>query len=334
MKNTDTPDNIPYQLIFEEQNGTLTDEDKVILETWKAEATENLNTYRQIIDISEDFSLLEIRNGLNPEKSWEVLSQSIFSKEEVENHIKLKPAKISYIKWMAAAAVLLIVGLAIAVNMRSWIDTQYFQTGINEHKQLILPDGSEVFMNQNTSLRYNNKEFMKSRNVEFIKGEAYFKVIHDLNSPFLIRIGELDVMDLGTSFNLCVDPKATTVVVSSGKVAMKQHKTQEKIILKESDKGIFNKSTQTLVQHKNDNINYKAWYDKTLHYQQTPLGDVARDLEQVYGTRILFGNDALKERRLNGYYKNKKADEIIEIIGSTLNLKVTKKDNQYLFENP
>ncbi|MBC8986814.1 FecR family protein [Pedobacter sp. N36a] len=329
MEENNTPNTTLYQLIFDEQSGTISPHDKMILESWKASAKENSGIYDEIAGISRDIELLGVRQGLDPEKSWKEFSQSVFAREDAKSHKILKVRKINYFQWGAAAAAILIIGLLLTANLDRWSDTIHFQTGKNERRQLMLPDGSEIIMNQNTSLHYNKEDFAHSRNIEFTKGEAYFKIIHDKNRPFLIKTDELDVIDLGTSFNLSVGQQQIMVVVNSGKVAMK-HKSDKKIILSEQDKGTFDKSTKAMVQNKNDNINYKAWYDKTLYYQQTPLDEVSKDLEQVFGTKIIFEDDSLRERRLNGFFKDKSADEIMQIIGTSLSLKVIKRNGNFI----
>ena len=331
MEENNTNNHIPYQLILDEQNGALLQSDKVILENWKASLPENIGIYNQILEINENAELIGIKQKLDPEKSWQKLAQSAFREDEKININHLKVRKFQYLKWAAAAV--LLIGVLITANLLSGSSIQYVHTGKNERQHLILPDGSEIIMNQNTALHYNTKDFAQNRKVKFTEGEAYFEVKHDEKNPFSIQTEALTVQDLGTSFNLNVAQKEVTVVVNSGKVAMEYNGISNRIILDTQDKGVFDKATNMLLKSKNDNVNYKSWYDKTLHYQQTPLSQVSSDLEKIYGTKIIFNNDALKERKLNAYFKDQSAEEIVQIIGTSLNLKVTKTNGDFLLTN-
>lgn len=327
MKKNDTHKHIPYKLILDEHHGTLPEDEREALEKWKAASPGNMEISREVAEISENTALLEIRRNLDPEKSWSKFQTAMVWENSTDHTPRRWIEKFSFLR-MAAAAVLLI-GILITISLQKGDGNQYISTGKNERRQLKLPDGSEVIMNQNTSLSYNPGDFSYIRKMKLISGEAYFMIKHDESMPFRVVAGGLTVEDLGTSFNLQIDTKHITVIVNRGKVAMADHQTGQRVLLDPREKGVFDKTGTTIIKSKNDQINFKSWYDKTLQYQQTPLSEVSKDLENIYGKKIIFSNESLKKRKLSAYFKNKSADEIMQIIGVSLRLKVTKEEDNF-----
>lgn len=332
MEENYTQNEIPYQLILDELNGTLTAHQRTELEKWKADSQANVDIYLEIIEISRNAELLGEKQHLDTEKSWQKFSALAFKDPEIPVHKVLKLKKVNYLRWSAAAV--LLIGILVAINIWKNKDEQMAQTGEKERQHLIMPDGSEVILNQNSSFSYNKHDFSKSRKVKLTSGEAYFNVKHNPKNPFLIQTGELKVMDLGTSFNLNIESKSVTVIVNSGKVAMEYSGSKNKILLDPQDKGILDLSAKVLSKSPNEDINYRAWYDKTLRYKQSPLEVVSKDLEKIYGVKVTFQDNELRERRLTAYFKQKSVEEIMQIIGTSLNLKVVNTNVGFALSNP
>ena len=96
------------------------------------------------------------------------------------------------------------------------------QTGLRSMKHVVLPDGSEVWLNAATQLRYRTEAFSRQREVIIDRGEAFFEVTHDPSHPFTVHAGELSTTVLGTSFNVKNYPDLDyeSVHVKTGKVAV------------------------------------------------------------------------------------------------------------------
>lgn len=332
MEENNHPNQIPYHLIIDEMEGKISATDLQELENWKAADPAHLQYYYEIEDIAGQAELLSAYQAADPELAWQKFNPSIVKEAEIVSLLPEKKNRMFFLKW-AVAVVMVISGALLLVNQRGWIGKQYISTGKNERQKLSLPDGTEIFMNANTTISYHKSEFLKARNVEMEEGEAYFNVIHDEKNPFSIKVGELNVNDLGTSFNLKVEPKQVVVVVNSGKVSLEKDKDVDKILLAPEDKGTFNKETKEMSSAKNKDLNYRAWHDKTLHYEKTPLAEVSADLKELFGTQLIFQDAALKERTLSAYFKDKTEDEIMNSIAASLRLKVTKKEGTFVLSH-
>jgi transmembrane sensor len=332
MEEINHPNQIPYHLIMDEMEGKISAADLQELERWKAADPAHLRSYQEIVDIADEAELLTAYREADPEQAWQKFKPSIPAEVKI---VRLHPEKKSglfFLKW-AVAVVMVISGALLLANQSGWIGNQTISTGKNERQKLTLPDGTEIFMNANTTVSYHKRAFLKARNVELEEGEAYFNVTHDEKNPFSIKVGELSVNDLGTSFNLKVEPRQVIVVVNSGKVSLEKGKDMEKILLSAEDRGTFNKETKEMSFAKNNDLNYRAWHDKTLHYEKAPLSEVSDDMKELFGTHIIFQDAALKERTLSAYFKDKTEDEIMNSIGETLRLKVTKREGTFVLSN-
>lgn len=332
MEEINHPNQIPYHLIMDEMEGKISETGLQELERWKAADPAHLRSYQEIADIADHAELLKAYREADPELAWQKFNPSIPAEAKIVRLHPEKKNRLFFLKW-AVAVVMVISGALLLANRSGWIGSQRISTGKNEQQKLTLPDGTEIFMNANTTVSYHKRGFLKARNVELEEGEAYFNVTHDEKSPFSIKVGELRVNDLGTSFNLKVEPKQVVVVVNSGKVSLEKAKDTETILLSPQDRGTFNKETKEISFAKNNDLNYRAWHDKTLHYEKAPLSEVSDDMKELFGTHIIFQDTTLKERTLSAYFKDKTEDEIMNSIGETLRLKVTKRDGTFVLSN-
>lgn len=96
------------------------------------------------------------------------------------------------------------------------------QTGLRSMKHVVLPDGSEVWLNAATQIRYRTDAFSLQRDIIIDRGEAFFEVVHDPLHPFTVHAGELSSTVMGTSFNVKNYPGLDyeSVHVKTGKVAV------------------------------------------------------------------------------------------------------------------
>lgn len=136
--------------------------------------------------------------------------------------------------WLSAAAAILIVGgislLFFQHNPMSLSRKRTQTTALltetvtnaGELKEIQLPDGTSIFLNGNTRIRYDRKNFASNRKFFLDRGEAFFRVRRDTLHPFKIETGSVSVAVLGTSFNVnnSMSTKQVTVEVKTGRVSV------------------------------------------------------------------------------------------------------------------
>jgi ferric-dicitrate binding protein FerR (iron transport regulator) len=170
------------------------------------------------------------------------------------------------------------------------------QTTRAEQKHLILPDGTEVWLNAESSLIIPD-QFDSDKRVVFLKGEAFFDVKHADKVPFIIHMpNNFTTTVLGTAFDIkAYGSKAFSVSVKRGKVRVsKDEKSLATLTVGQQIKMEENHDIQPVVQAvKKENI--ASWTEGKLSYDASELLDVLHDLERVYNIQI-----DLKNKQLSG----------------------------------
>ncbi|MCL3781354.1 FecR family protein [Prolixibacteraceae bacterium JC049] len=170
---------------------------------------------------------------------------------------------------------------------------------------LTLSDGTNVWVNSETIIRYPVVFEKKRRRVEVI-GEAYFEVKTDSLRPFIVMSGEHSVVVYGTSFNVKSYPNEdqieTTLV--EGKVKVKANfLEQRETFLTPGHQSVFSKKTGSLKKQKVNTKPYTSWKDGRFYFRNMTLEEIMGTLERWYDVKFVFKNEKDKLLRFNGNLK-------------------------------
>ncbi|MDP4184608.1 MAG: FecR domain-containing protein [Bacteroidota bacterium] len=199
---------------------------------------------------------------------------------------------------------------------------------------LILSDGTQVYMNSMSHLKYPVHFSAQTREVE-LTGEAYFKVTKDKKRPFIVKTGKMNVEVLGTSFNVNAYENTGEIVttLAEGKVWLHQKdKTADNRILIPSEQAKFNISNGKMSVSKVDVSLYTAWKDGEFIFQDLRLEEIMTILTRWYSANVLYLNPSVKDIRFSGYLdRYSDINQILEIIKSTNKVNITIRHNTILF---
>lgn len=187
-----------------------------------------------------------------------------------------------------------------------------------EKVRFILPDGTQVHLNSESSLQYPAAFDAKSREV-YLEGEAYFVVEHDESRPFLVHTEEVTTRVLGTSFNIRSYPedKHVRVVVVSGKVALLNQETRDvenQVTLEANEWADYSIVNHSFSTDSGDITSFTAWNENVLLYHDKELREVASELERWYGVTIYFDNRGLKRCVIRGEHRNESLVNVLDAI--------------------
>lgn len=183
--------------------------------------------------------------------------------------------------------------------------------------QLILADGSKVYLNSESRLRFPTRFEGKERRV-YLEGEGYFEVAKDTTKPFIVEAKEVDVRVLGTSFNVSayVSEQAVRTTLVSGKVRVGDRLTGKgEVILPgqqaEWKDGAFKtKEVDTSI--------YTAWIDGKFYFEGATLEEITVQLERWYDIDFFFTSEKVKRFAFAGVInKEYSANKIFSIIEKT-----------------
>lgn len=151
--------------------------------------------------------------------------------------------------------------------------------------KLTLQDGTHVWLNAQSSLRYPTSFDGKERVVE-LKGEAYFEVAHNNKQPFIVKTAIQNVKVLGTSFNInaYANENSTITTLVTGRVQIND-KSDRKLQVLAPLQQASNNGASVAVENVDTDL-YTAWKEGTFRFRSTPLPVALRQIERWYGLEI------------------------------------------------
>jgi transmembrane sensor len=218
--------------------------------------------------------------------------------------------------------------LAVAVLVRPGdvaIHADHYATAIGEKRSVTLADGSVIELNTASSITvaFDRSE----RKVSLDRGEAVFRVGRDMSRPFLVTVGDRDVRDIGTVFNILSDAGRIVVTVADGEVAVTPHDTSgavapsKPVNLVAGDQLLIQAGKPDLV-HRVDPSTATAWREGYLTYKEAPLSLVVSDLNRYFPNRIVLRDDDTGLRRFSGALKIDSEDAVVSRLTELLPLLV------------
>jgi len=280
---------IPHDLIAKFLSGNISDKEKSQLEDWKNADKANEKAFSEASSIWKEAKELVPSFEVDVDQDWGAVSSKMFGEEEktaVVRPIKSRRTQL----WRIAAVLVLALGATLWF-FNSGGDQMKLMAGANETKLVELPDGSQIWLNQNSSVAYH-KDFEK-RDIT-LEGEAFFDVERDETSPFTIYANQTKVQVLGTSFNVRAykSEDVVEVAVKTGKVSFAETITGLKpIILTAKEKGVMDKSKWELKEIVEENSNAHSWRNERMTFQTTPMPQVITDIERYFGIKLKAKND-------------------------------------------
>ena len=166
---------------------------------------------------------------------------------------------------------------------------------------LTLADGTEVWLNAETEIRYP-VQFTGDKRVVYLDGEAYFTVAPDKNKPFTVVSTHASVSVLGTQFNFRAYPDErdvqTTLVY--GSVIMQSEKYKQQIKLVPGEQGVLEKNSAKLMKQEVNTYLYTAWKDGRFAFRDARLEDLFHILARWYDLSVFYQSPEAKDIRFTG----------------------------------
>jgi transmembrane sensor len=219
-----------------------------------------------------------------------------------------------YPKRIAASVIILFcAGIGYYLYENSMTDFITVEAPAAEKKDILLPDGTRVWLRENSILRSPGKFATDSREV-YLEGEAYFEVTKDSARPFIIHAYQSVTQVLGTSFNIrsFLNDEKTTVTVTSGQVSFyKEDHPDLKIFLVMGDRGVLSPESNVAIKETNTDANFLSWKTNKIIFDNTPLASVAEALSAHYHKKIVIST-SLSNCRFTSTFENQTLEEILE----------------------
>lgn len=180
--------------------------------------------------------------------------------------------------------------------------------------QVVLPDGTRVWLNSSSSLKYPASfASLNERQVE-LQGEAYFEVRHQNNMPFKVKTGNHEIKVLGTHFNVMAYPeeKAIHTTLLQGSVGINNGFHSLKI--KPGEESISNAKNKHIIVEKADVEKVMAWKNGRFEFDNSELPEIMRQLSRWYDVTIDYRLTVNPGKFGGGISKSQNLEEVLKLI--------------------
>ena len=258
---------------------------------------------------------------------WDRISKAI---DEVESKASIR--KLKLYSWSLRAAAVLVIGLFISTFFFYQRYTSESQIVVNQRimvpngarSSLTLPDGSLVWLNSGSSLKYSGN-FSKNRVVE-LEGEAYFNV-EKSDVPFEVHVPYGKVTVTGTAFNVKAFSAGIEfeTTVEEGTVIVSSPSCKSAASLKAGQQAKLGSAGWELTRV--DTELYTSWKDGKIIFRNEYLPSVAKRLERWYNVKIQLDDDPrLNKINYTGTLEMESFSEVMELLCVTASINYTYND--------
>ncbi|MEN0052547.1 MAG: FecR domain-containing protein [Mucilaginibacter sp.] len=252
--------------------------------------------------------------------------------DKVEQVVVHKPKILPmWLRVGAAAAVLVSFSWIAILGYKYFNNTSKSVSDNNEivvqkgtKTDVTLPDGSRIILNSGSKLTYAKNYASADVREVTLSGEAYFKIVHDQQHPFIIHTAHFDIRDIGTTFNVHAYPgeknSETALIEGAIEIALKNNAAQ-KILLKPHQKATLNNSNHNYkiislnaVNGSKSEFAETAWINDELIFKNEAFEDLAKQMERRYNVEITFVDEKIKKAYLTGTFKNESIDQVLKVL--------------------
>lgn len=164
---------------------------------------------------------------------------------------------------------------------------------------LVLSDGTRIYLNAGTTLRYPDHFAGGSREI-FLSGEAYLEVSRDTSRPFIVRTDDMDVQVLGTVFNVNAYPDGSYVRTTLVEGKVETSCGGERIVMKPGTQVAYDKATRQADYFPVDVRHFISWKDGYYDFRDMTLGELMQIFVRWYDVDVRFANPLLENLRFSG----------------------------------
>ena len=309
--------------------GLLSPQDIEKVEEWYNNSADNKKKLEDLYFLLFVSNRLDTMKGVDEDKSFNQF------KEKIKNRKHVTVKRLSVLKKTIAIAAIFVGLLFMGSTLTLFLldntaQAMIVSTQLGERAQVTLPDGTKVWLNACSNIKYS-KSYLGLKRKVTLNGEGYFEVAPMKIFPFVVTNNSSQIKVLGTHFNVKCneDDNHITASLLEGSILFSDKITDLQVLLKPGEEIIYdrnsNKYTLQTIQSNEDIV---GWIDGKIIFNNATFEEIARKLERHYNVKISSADDKIKKERFNADFEA--PDNIYQIISI---LEVTKKFNYELHKN-
>lgn len=308
---------VNYKMIWKFFEGKCSDEEKKTVLAWVNESKQNM----ELLLRWEEMYFLG-KHNISDEKCEFAKQKFLKRIENQDKKRKLKSVKLySIMRYAAVFVGVLVLSIFVYLHFANENNNMIrLTTAEGETKQLVLPDSSRVWLNENTSLEYP-ESFEDNIRMLKLNGEAYFEVTSNKHKPFVVKGITMQIEVLGTKFNFKNSDKCRIAEASllEGEIKASGNANEGLITLSPGQKVELNAYTRQMKVSNTDAEIDAIWHNDIVQLKNANIYDIALMLENIYNVNIVLSPEINKNNTYSGALQRKKnIKEVLDILSHTI----------------
>lgn len=302
-----------------------TDEDRTRFQAWRAGQASRGVEFDKLTEIWND---LDEVGPLFEKEADRAESESRLTGRRSVVH----PECRSGYGWSAALAASLLAVIAGGWWFAGRSDIAEYRTARGEQRTVMLPDGSRLILNTETSV--TTELSMCARTVALHRGEAFFVVAHNGWKPFRVKAGNGTVWDIGTQFTVRRDSERVTVSVVEGAVEVQS--SNERVSAKQGRTLTAGEQTSYGAEGDFSSVTtvdvaaVTAWTTGEIVFEQRPLAEVVQEFGRYHRGEIRVLDPRLSDRKISGRFNLRDRDAFLRAVAAATRAKSIHTDENVI----
>ena len=310
-------------------NGELSDKEANEVIIWFNQSDESKKELDQIEVIWNLAERLDLMEKIDTQKAKGIINSRI---EPSQSRWKL------YLKHFQKVAAILIlpimllsVWLLFFQSEKERSTKQEFVAAYGIRSTLILPDGSKVWLNSGSKLKYG-EDFNQDHRTVYLTGEAFFNVTSNKTKPFDVVTERFTVRAVGTEFNVfAYDGNEFETSLEKGSVQLFQSRQVGKeplLEMKPGQRAWYDQGKMRMSE--GDVTRFSAWREGKLIFKNTPIQEAIPKLERWFNVDIELKDSELLNYRFTAIFKNETIQQALEMLSfsSPIQYKIVSGEKQ------
>jgi len=314
-----------HSLIAKQLTAQLCEAESAELEEWKLASSENLQEYNDFISLWAQTGSLKMPQSIN-----QLEAQNI-----IRRKAGIQPSKKRWINLAIQAAAVLVLSLIFSgiynslnhnnrnqnfADNSSSLVYQEIKAAYGTQAKVELSDGTKVFLNSGSKLRFPQTFANQQQRTVFLDGEGYFEVTKNKEQPFIVQANKLNISVLGTKFNVdaYTDNASISVALVEGSVILQGNAgnlNKDLMELKPNQVATLDPTDQTLSKTDvPDLYKYTAWITGRIVFYGDPIQTVVKKLEKWYNVEIVIADKKLEDYRFTATFIDEPLEQILNIL--------------------
>ena len=297
--------------------GTLTRKEQQEVVKWKEASEENAKAFQDFEEVWQQTERLRRMQKYDAQKALQKVDKKLQDKTNSR-----------FLEQFKKVAAVLVIPLLIASiyqylqnSPETVIETEWntLSTGPGMRSNFQLPDGSQIILNSNTTLRYPVVFTGDLREVD-LQGEAYFDVEKNTEKPFIVNTGKILVEVTGTEFKVSnyASENLTEIVLVEGSINLCQcNNTGERSVIQAltpGDKATLAEDDNKLFVEKVNVEKYIAWKNGMLMFRDDTMVEVVRRLNRWYNVDIHLSDNSLKDYVYTATFEDESLFQVLDLL--------------------